>query len=143
MKTLKFCLLTLLALVGCSKVDEQSSPSVNRDYLLFEDRLIEWENIFLQEEDDYIVYFFRETCGHCQAIKEDVIDYYLMDIDVMYFIKNPEDEIYFSSRLIDIRGVNDASKLKIYGVPAILEIVNHQVLNYHYGEKEILAFLTV
>ena len=40
-------------------------------------------------------------------------------------------------------GITNSKDLRIYGVPGLLEIEDWTVLNYHFGEKQILDYLTV
>lgn len=145
MKKIFTLILLTLTLLSCSKNNGGGSEKQEQvlSYDLIEEKCIEWDKIFLQDEDDYLVYFFRETCGHCNAIKSDVLSYYLLEKEVMYFIKNPNNPEYFSKTMENLRGINDISNFKIYGVPLLLEILNGEVLNYHYGEKQILDYLSV
>ena len=135
-------LLTLF-LLYCGAKDVAVQQEIILDYDLLSDRIIAWDDIFNQEEEYYVVYFFSETCGHCTNIKKDIISYYLKGIEPMFFVKNPKKEEYYASSSYNLIGIDNSTDLRIYGVPGLLEIEEKEVLNYHFGEKQILSYLIV
>ena len=145
MKKLFIVTVLTFILMSCSaqpsEKEKEEKPTL--DYDLIEDRIIEWDDVFKQEENAYLVYFYSETCGHCKAIKQDVLTYYLKNEEIMYFVKNPDKDEYFAPTSYKIIGISTIEDLRIYGVPGLLEIVEHEILNYHFGEKQILDYLTV
>ena len=138
-------LLLTFIIISCSARanDISVNKTDNLSYETIEDKVISWDDVFLQADDFYLVYFFSETCGHCNAIKMDIISYYLAKIEPMYFVKNPSKDEYYASSSYKIIGITNSKDLRIYGVPGLLEIEDWTVLNYHFGEKQILDYLTV
>ena len=61
----------------------------------------------------------------------------------MYFVKNPEKDEYFAPQSYKLIGISNIEDFRIYGVPGLIEITEHEILNYHFGEKQITDYLTV
>ena len=145
MKNKFIFILVTLFLISCrtSSSDETKPVETKLDYDLIEDRIIIWDDIFMQNGSDYLVYFYSETCGHCMNIKESILKYYLKGIESMYFVRNPNKDEYFAPSSFNLVGIDDSTDLKIHGVPGLIEIEDYVVLNYHFGEKQILNYLSV
>ena len=108
-------------------------------FSLFSNHVFDWINVFEQEEADYLVYFYSERCGHCNSIKNDIINYYLTTSNRMYFVCTDYDAIYGPQK--DLRGVNNIDDFYIFGTPFLVRIQNYTVSEYYAGTTAILNFI--
>lgn len=141
MKT-KYSLLLIPLLVACSKTEQSTSSEtilLSHDYSEVSERMIEWKDVFMQQEDFYYCYVFSKTCSHCNAIKDYVIDYALRKNN-MYFIEFNKNIPITSdvSYTIEKTRVED---IGILGTPTLLEIFNGTLIANVAGEKNILQKL--
>lgn len=67
LKSLLF-MTSLVALVSC-----QSKSVETRDYDNYDHTLV--ADVFSHDEDDYVVYLYRRTCGTCEDVKSKVFDF--------------------------------------------------------------------
>lgn len=140
-----FLLPFLILISGCSKknIDHPSSTSItikNHDYSGVENLFIEWTEMLNQNKNNYYVYIFSRTCGHCREIKNDVIEYALLDEGSLFFIEY-QDSIPKVSFKEEVIGVSNIDKMGIVGVPSLFEIHDQKIVNYYLGTKEILEIL--
>ena len=136
LKPLNLLVLSLLV-SSCG----QSEPIVTHNYHEIKVHLINWNDIFVQCEDYYLVYFYSERCGHCKEIKQDIISYYFKDINPLYFVcTDIEVEIGPSKDLI---GINNIDDFYIFGTPFLIEITNREISNYYAGQAQILEFISI
>ena len=126
-----------MLLVGCTPTIEKSH--FNYDYVDVKEATISWSNIFLQKEDQYSVYFYSPTCGHCAEIKQDILAYYFESIETLYFVQTDEDTKFGSKT--DLIGVNDIDSFHIFGTPFLINIKDHSVLKYYAGVNSILSYI--
>ena len=141
----QFILLSVLLLTSCGVTGSESQEEDEKkiDYDDLELPKIAWSDIFLKEDDKYLVYFYSEECGYCNSIKEEILDYYEMTTRKMYFIDVIEDgNVVINHSFDSVIGVNDVNNLFIRGTPSLLEIENHAVLNYYAGVQTIRAFIS-
>ena len=135
-KLLSFLLLPLLV-SSCSEIEERPF----RNYHEIKDRLISWNDVFNQEEDYYLIYYYSERCVHCNDIKQDVLYYYFNITTSMYFVCTDYEIVVGPKE--DLRGIDNVDDFYIFGTPFITEIKDHIVLNYYAGTEEILAFISI
>lgn len=135
-----------LLTIGCSnseKVISKETESIifkNHSYEEVDHLMIEWKNMFLQEKEQYYVYVFSKTCGHCREIKNQVIDYALSEKETIFFIEYNNEILIIDDRDILI-GVHKIDKCGILGVPSLFEIKEQKVSNYYLGEIEVIEIL--
>ena len=70
--------LSILLITSCSNEAPQPVLEENRvvlDYSITEQDQIHWVDVFSQEEERYMIYFYSETCGYCRILKEDILNY--------------------------------------------------------------------
>ena len=140
-KILKLCLPAVMMLVGCNERIEISSQSeIAYDYDLVSDKHIEWKSIFEQEDNNYYVYIYSMTCGHCRIIKDDVISYALSH-DNFYFVIYSASIPLINNRDLAI-GKDSIYGLGIMGTPSLFEINSHIITNYYLGTSEIIETLS-
>ena len=143
---LSFSLIILSLITGCSKgekvenSDTSTSFSINFDYEMVEHLSIEWDQVLSQEEDNYYVYIYSKTCGHCREIKNEVIGYALAKKEKMYFIEYSE-VVPKITQKEEVLGATDITYCGVIGVPSLFEIKEHKIINYYLGAKEIIEIL--
>ena len=137
MKTPITITLSLLLLCGCSP---QKPPEEEHNYHEIKDKLIDWNYIFEQEENDYLVYFYSERCGYCNEIKQDIIKFYLAEIIPMYFVCTDFDAVVGPRG--DLTGVDNIDDFYIFGTPFLSRLKNHKIANYYVGVSEIRSFIS-
>ena len=137
MKKIISLVIPLLILCGC-KSNQTTEESHN--YHEIKDRIIEWNYIFEQEEDDYLVYFYSERCGYCNEIKQDIIRFYLNEYMPMYFVCTDYDVVIGPKS--DLTGVDNIDDFFIFGTPFLSRLLNHKVANYYVGVSEIRNYIS-
>ena len=134
--------LSLLLCIGCSpKEVENQEVKKELDYDLIESRKIKWIDIFEMNEDRYLVYFYSPYCGYCKQVKKDILNYYLLGKDEMYFVDTIEEEASYGRPAEDVMGVNDINCFYIAGTPTLVEITKWTVTNLYVGLDNIKLFL--
>ncbi len=136
MKKLSSLIIPIFVLTGCQA---KAKPVVQHNYHEIKDRRINWEDIFSQEESDYLVYFYSEHCGYCSSIKNEVISYYLKTDKVMYFVCTDLGATFGpQSNLV---GIDNVTNFYIFGTPFLVRIMEFKVLEYYVGASSILEFI--
>ena len=130
-------LLATVLLSGC--VPNTKSDPVTYDYSDVETQIIDWCDIFSQLEDNYSVYFYSVTCGHCAEIKQSILSYYFLNKEVMYFSRTSEETVFGTKT--DLIGVSDLEDFHIFGTPFLINVTNHTVSNYYAGVSEITNYI--
>ena len=137
MNLLKMCLIFSAFLCSCSSIKQDNSHNYHEIKL----SLIGWDEVFLQNENDYFVYFYSETCVYCKEIKNDVISFYLNKIYTMYFVCTNYKAVYGSPA--DIYGITDITDFYIFGTPFMVEIRDGAIVNYYAGANDILGLISI
>lgn len=121
-------LLFLPFLIGC----KQQKPL---DYDSFPDRVIEFKELYNQNHDDYYVYIFSYSCGHCEDFKEEVLNI-IKNNETMYLVKYSK-EIKISSNVDNTIGAKSVEEVSILGTPTLLEIREGALVTNVAGKTEI------
>lgn len=132
MKIVQSLVIPLLILCGCNANNQHEEQ---HNYHEIKDRLIQWNDIFNQDEDDYLVYFYSERCGYCNEIKQDVLKFYLQEYMPMYFVCTDFDVVVGPRS--DLTGVDSIDDFFIFGTPFLTRLKQHIVSNYYVGVSEI------
>ena len=133
----KLLLLLTVLLVGCSKNTEQPVTKIY-DYKDVEDTC-SWADVFKQEEEEYLVYFYSLTCGHCLEIKQEMISYYLSKTEKIYFSKVDETTVFGPKG--ELKGIDSIEKFYIFGTPFLVKLKKWVVIDYFAGTKSILEYI--
>ena len=78
---------------SCSPISSSSQSIVrikNHDYDEIITAKINYFDVFNQNEDEYFLYYFSETCYHCVGIKNEIIDFALSSEVTVYFVEVEE-----------------------------------------------------
>ena len=121
-------LLFLPFIIGC----KQQKPL---DYDSFPDRVIEFKELFNQNRDDYYVYIFSYSCGHCIEFKEEILPIIFNNRN-MYLIEYTK-EIKISSNVDNTIGAKSVEEVSILGTPTLLEIKDGLLAVNVAGKTEI------
>ena len=130
----------LFALTSCG--EESNSQIIKRSYEEVGDREILWSEVFDIDKEDYLVYFYSPTCGHCRSIKDQMISYASDDSHNMYLVKFSDDAVV-STSVKNTIGITSVEDLSILGTPSLIEIVMHTLTKNIAGSEAILEFLNL
>ncbi|MDD4154304.1 MAG: thioredoxin family protein [Bacilli bacterium] len=106
------------------------------------DITIKWDDIFAMTPRNYFVYFYSLYCGHCQSIKDLVINYSKRGEITMYFVEASTEVVVAKDTHLTI-GAMAVEQLWILGYPSLVEIENGAVVINIAGAnaiKEILLY---
>lgn len=134
MKTYLFFIPFLL--LSCSSANKTEDKIYDYDDV---DTHISWSDIFIQEEENYSVYFYSKTCSHCLEIKQDFLQYYFTNKEKIYLVESNEDTKI--GPVSDITGVNSNDSFYIFGTPFLINLKNHAISKYYGGTKQILEYI--
>ena len=140
---LLFLLLTPL-LVGChqEEIDNTIEEDLNAlDYSDFKDLYLEWKNLFSPAKSQYFVYIYSNSCGHCEHIKKEVLEFVSVDKESFYLIKF-NSEIPTKNNVAETIGKEKVEEIYILGTPTLLAVTNWSLSLNIAGESEILNYLS-
>lgn len=144
---MKRCFLIFcgLMLLNSCVSDNLSNTFSLRSYNDYEEYFIETEQIFNQEENDYLIYFFSMYCNACYDLKQKIFDYidnkhplYFVDCskqDIYRFVKdgtNIPDEVIKNSNF----HATSVQAITISSIPCLLKVKEHKVENTWIGFQE-------
>ena len=132
-------LLSIPTLIGCGQKTKVDIPLVEYDYDLIETK-INWNDVFLQEEDEYKVYFFSRTCYHCNQIKQDFLKYYFSYVEKVYVVEANEDTVY--GNMSDLVGIDSIDDFYIFGTPFLINVKNWSINYYYFGSNAIKEYIS-
>ena len=124
-------------LSSTSLISNSESMHTNYDYDDISEQIVYWDEIPLIDLNEFIVYFFSRTCGHCQSIKQQVIPIILSRSNI--FACEASNEFVFCN--IQPIGKLDEIDFCIIGYPTAVYFKNGSVILYANGEKEVLGLL--
>ena len=142
MKFLRFVvsLLSISLITSCTPTEE-SAPQYKafKEFQVVVDNSIKWPDILNQEEKNYIIFFYSETCAYCHEMQEEVIDFAITCPLKTYFLDVMENDVPIDS---DKKiGVSNYEEASINGTPSILEIENATITTNFSGIDECLTYL--
>ena len=142
MKFLRFIVpLLSIALTTSCTPSEESVPQYKtfKQFKVVVDNSIEWKNILDQEENNYIIFFYSETCAYCHEIQEEVIDFAITCPLKTYFLDTMENDVPIDS---DKKiGVSNYEEASINGTPSILEVENATITANISGIDDCLTYI--
>lgn len=134
-----FLMALLMLMCGCQKQANRSQQKTY-DYTDVADYFIEWSGILSQKEEEYMVYVFSYSCGHCKDIKQDILKAIIENERTIYLI-----EFSYEIPIVDnnsvYEGVDRYEDLGIIGTPTLFSISNKAVKDRYTGSKEIISTL--
>ena len=146
MKKKLLCLLLLISSCsnnpGSEEKAEIETNSGKLDYSITKQDQIKWVDVFNQKEERYMVYFYSEYCGYCRSIKEEILNYYLLEKDRFYFVDAIEEEAVFHAPANGIIGCDNIEDFYIAGTPMLVEFTDWIVTNQYTGVENIRLYIT-
>ncbi len=133
----RLLLLLTICVTGCNYNYE--SNYVEYDYSDV-DKKIAWDDIFIQVEDYYLIYFYRTTCAHCNELKQEIIKFYFDYSGALYFVEANECAVY--GKPSDLTHVASIENFYIFGTPFLIEVEKLEIKNYYAGAAKIREFIT-
>ncbi len=115
-------------LIGCKE-------QIPLDYDSFQERMIEYQDLFEQDFDNYYVYIYSNHCGHCEDFKEEILQVFKNN-ENMYLIKY-SNKIETSSRIDDTIGSTSIENVHILGTPTLMEIYKGVLVTNVAGKTDI------
>ena len=123
----KTILLFITIVLGGCFMQENTSSSKTRtstsievlEYEDFKDRFLLFSNIFSIDKENYYVYFFSRTCGHCNNLKPFILK--KAKEEDIYFVESCE-EIVFSEDVSSTIGLTSIDGFAILGYPTLIKI---------------------
>ena len=82
-----FLLLSIAFMTGCATGRSKPSDFPEHSYDEIELLKIDYNKSLAQEDTDYLVYFYLESCRECSLLKNEIIDFALSDYFPIYFIE--------------------------------------------------------
>ena len=140
-KLLFLCACLLLTSCKTENKNESYSILIECDYINVEHLHIEWKNILSQEANNYFVYVYSLTCGHCKEVKPYILEYAMESKDIFYFVIYTKDIPIISNAEQNI-GVTNYEELGIIGTPTLFEIESGMVSACYTGSSAIIETLT-
>lgn len=140
----KIILLSVLIITGCmnnTNSVEDEKQEMLLDYSITESDQIKWADVFLQSEERYMVYFYSETCGYCRILKEDILNYYLLNKEKIYFMDAIKENAVFKSPASGVIGVKCIDNFYIAGTPMLVEFTKWTVTNFYGGVDDIMMYI--
>ena len=56
------------------------------DYQIVNDNQINWQDVLSQEDENYFVFVYSETCSNCHDIQEEIINFAIDKVVPTYFV---------------------------------------------------------
>ena len=142
----KLLAVGMLLCTSCGQsgpVQEQKDEKeeVVLDYSITSNDQIKWNEVFTQGEARYLVYFYSNYCGYCRSIKEEILNYYLLNKDKIYFVDSIEQKAVYNSPAEKTMGVKNIDDFYIVGTPTLVEITNWMVTNLYVGADNIKLYI--
>ena len=108
-------------------------------YSDFIDNQISFQNIFLEKENHW-VYFYEETCYHCQKIEQEVLSF-LQDTSLHFYLVNDIPIEYFNTNYQKAIGASKVEDVLIPGYPTLIQIENQKISQFYVGTSEIQKWI--
>lgn len=140
------CPLVVAAVfASCSPAKSESlSKNASKEYgIIINDLLIKWDDCLNQEESNYLVFVYSETCTHCHEIMGNVILFIEENIMKTYFVNKSDSANKINICPIDevMVGIDEVDKLTIAGTPTLFEIEEGKTTANIFGSDACLTFL--
>jgi len=110
------------------------NPSLDYDSF---DHITSFQSVATQPEDEYIVYYYSESCSYCQQIKDRVLN---------FADDNPAGVKVYLFDAFEATGVNNISDplsgQTMSGTPSLITVVNGTIVHMAPGYVNVLDVIT-
>lgn len=145
MKKILLTLFMAFALIGCGQTTTTSSVTnqyPDMDYNSFLNiTILDSEEQLTQEEDTYYIYIYGSSCGHCAAIKNELL--YTIEFineDKVYIVKQ-EDAYSVHEDIVEAYNTYRGTDIVGVGTPSLYKIRNGSVVSIAVGGDSVLEVL--
>ena len=127
------CCFCFNLLISC-----QNNSMANRtyDYSDFIHLQIKWDDVFIQKEDCYWVYFYSHECYYCESFKNEMLNYVAISKKKIYLLSYQE-SIPIRSNIQATIGANNIEQMWFGGTPSLLCLENKFVIENILGVQNI------
>lgn len=133
-------LMSLSMMMACSSTSENTySKSIAEQQEFIMNRQISWLDALNQQEDNYIIFVYSETCGRCHDMMDEIVDFAKSNILMTYFIDIQKNEVPIDQEIKE--NIANINELSILGTPTILEVENKVAIKNVPGIDKCLEFL--
>lgn len=132
--------LSIGLITSCSQGENTSeSFKAYKDFEVVVNNSITWPEILNQEEKNYIIFFYSETCAYCHEMQQEVIDFAITCPLKTYFLNTSENTVPIKEdKAINVKNYEEAS---ITGTPTILEVNDTTITDNIAGIDDCLTYL--
>lgn len=125
-----FSLLFVLIVFPLSACENAEETGVVYEYSDLETiSLLSHEEAENMSNEKYAVYYFAESCSHCQNIKQDILSFAI-------------DFNYLDFYIIDISKASDSSSYEEFrGTPTVFVLSGGEIIESYVGSIEVLEFI--
>ena len=140
------CLLLIVAVfTSCSSANSEllsKNASKEHERIIKENEIL-WDDCLSQDESNYLVFIYSETCSHCHEIMGDVTLFVQSNIFKTYFVNKSDSSNKIPICPIDevVVDVDEIDCLSIAGTPTILEVEEGRTTANIFGADSCLTFL--
>ena len=133
-------LLSIGLITACSHCENTSeSFKAYKEFEIVENNSITWPEILKQEEKEYIIFFYSETCAYCHEMQKEVVDFATTCPLKTYFLNTSENTVPIKEdKVINVKNYEEAS---ITGSPSILEVKEATITANIAGIDDCLTYL--
>lgn len=133
-------LATLAIVVSCSPANDTTiSKGTYEDYEIVQTHQISWNDVLNQEDDNYIVFIYSETCGYCHDMLNEIVSFANEEILITYFLNSSLNPVTIGDD--NPIGITEIENLTIRGTPTIIEIDEKMVIANIPGIDQCLTYL--
>lgn len=132
-------LLSIGLITACSHSENTSeSFKAYKEFEIVANNSITWPEILNQEEKEYIIFFYSETCAYCHEMQKEVVDFAITCPLKTYFLNTSETVPIKEEKVINVKNYEEAS---ITGSPSILEVKEATITANIAGIDDCLTYL--
>ena len=133
-------LLSIGLITACSQSENTSeSYKSYKEFEVVTNNSITWPEILNQQEENYIIFFYSETCAYCHEMQQEVVDFAITCPLKTYFLNTSENIVPIKEdKAINVKSYEEAS---ITGTPTILEVKEASITGNIAGIDDCLTYL--
>ena len=133
-------LLSIGLITACSHSENTSeSFKAYKEFEIVANNSITWSEILNQEEKEYIILFYSETCAYCHEMQKELVDFAIACPLKTYFLNTSENTVPIKEdKVINVKNYEEAS---ITGSPSILEVKEATITANIAGIDDCLTYL--
>ena len=133
-------LLSIGLLASCTP-DKNTSEKVKAfdEFEIVIENSIIWPEILNQEEKNYIIFFYSETCAYCHEMQEEIVDFAITCPLKTYFLNVNKSSVPIKPD--KETGIKNYEEAAIAGTPTIFEVEEATLIKNISGIDDCLTYL--